>query len=72
MFHVIDTADYPLIDPESESKYEFRLEESIQLAKSKKLLAGVSVISTPKVIPGPMTLKTIINAAGGNVRYIFN
>ena len=39
----------------------------MQLAKTRKLLAGISVMSTPKVIPGPITLKMIITAAGGIV-----
>lgn len=63
----LDADNFPLIDCESEAKYECDLQKSMQLAKSKKLLDGVSILSTPKVIPGPTTLRMLIDAAGGTV-----
>lgn len=69
---MIDSKDFPLVDQEAETKYEFDLQKSMALAKKRKLLAGVSILSTPRVIPGVTTLKMIIDSAGGTVNSIIN
>jgi hypothetical protein len=60
------------MDLEAETKYELSLQQSMALARKRKLLAGISIISTPKVIPGPTTLKMIIEAAGGTVNLLLS
>ena len=69
-YFTVDENDFTLRDPEAEEDFKFSLEKSIRLAKSKKVLDGIQVCATPKVLPEPEIFKRVIDDAGGKVKII--
>ncbi|XP_023712511.1 uncharacterized protein LOC111867156 isoform X2 [Cryptotermes secundus] len=61
----LDPWQFLIKDHESESKFKFRLQESLEAASRTNLLAGYSVYVTPKVKPSPSEMKGIIESCGG-------
>ncbi|KAJ2894419.1 regulator of Ty1 Transposition [Coemansia aciculifera] len=54
-----------VVDPAAESKWQFRLEESIQRARERRLLENVTVFVTPHSEPSLTVLRPLIEIAGG-------
>ncbi|KYN45133.1 Mediator of DNA damage checkpoint protein 1 [Trachymyrmex septentrionalis] len=62
----IDWEKHILKDPEAETRYDFKLRESLDKAREKKMLDGYIVVLTPNVGPPPIKeLKDIISSCGG-------
>ncbi|TFY79116.1 hypothetical protein EWM64_g4901 [Hericium alpestre] len=61
---------YPLIDPENEKRYGFKLQESLDRAKANQgqLYADMVFYVTPKVPIDKKLLKNVVAAHGGQVR----
>ncbi|XP_077430827.1 mediator of DNA damage checkpoint protein 1 [Vanacampus margaritifer] len=51
-------------DPEQESKFNFRLQESLNLASSQPLLKGYKIHITKSVKPEPLQMREIISCSG--------
>lgn len=67
---LLDPGDYPLIDPESEKKFDMSLEEStlcVQQVGPCKLMENYSFFITPSVNPSYEDLCEVIEANGGMV-----
>ncbi|KAJ2802732.1 PAX-interacting protein 1 [Coemansia furcata] len=54
-----------VVDRAAEKKWDFRLEESIQRARKRRLLEGVTVFLTPQSEPKLKVLRPLIEIAGG-------
>ncbi|KAJ2492124.1 regulator of Ty1 Transposition [Coemansia sp. RSA 2050] len=54
-----------VVDRAAEKKWDFRLEESIQRARRRRLLEGVTVFLTPQSEPKLKVLRPLIEIAGG-------
>ncbi|KAJ2865331.1 regulator of Ty1 Transposition [Coemansia aciculifera] len=54
-----------VVDAVSEKKWDFSLEESIQRARKRRLLEGVTVFLTPQSEPKLKVLQPLIEIAGG-------
>ncbi|CAD1480078.1 unnamed protein product, partial [Heterotrigona itama] len=67
--HFIELENYILKDPAAETKFRFKLEESLEKAKEHKLLEGYTLVVTPNVIPPPLELKNIIISCGGKALF---
>ncbi|KAK9297784.1 hypothetical protein QLX08_008629 [Tetragonisca angustula] len=65
--HFIELENYILKDSAAETKFRFKLEESLEKAKEHKLLEGYTLVVTPNVTPPPPELKNIIISCGGKV-----
>ncbi|XP_043528088.1 mediator of DNA damage checkpoint protein 1-like isoform X3 [Frieseomelitta varia] len=63
--HFIELENYILKDSAAETKFRFKLEESLEKAKEHKLLEGYTLVVTPNVTPPPPELKNIIISCGG-------
>ena len=50
----IDWEKHILKDPEAETRYDFKLRESLDKAREKKMLDGYIVVLTPNVGPPPI------------------
>ncbi|EGI57450.1 PREDICTED: MATH and LRR domain-containing protein PFE0570w [Acromyrmex echinatior] len=62
----IDWEKHILKDPEAETRYDFKLRESLDKAREKKMLDGYIVVLTPNVGPPPIKeLKDIVSSCGG-------
>lgn len=63
-----DPEDYPLVDKESEDKWDFRLSDSLARASvnKRRLLKGWTIFCTEAVTGGWETFRDIITANGGN------
>ncbi|XP_069694916.1 uro-adherence factor A-like [Periplaneta americana] len=61
----VDPWQFLIKDKESESKFKFHIQESLQSAAQTPLLSGYSVYVTPKVKPPPAEMKGIIESCGG-------
>ncbi|KOX71348.1 Mediator of DNA damage checkpoint protein 1 [Melipona quadrifasciata] len=63
--HFIELENYILKDSAAETKFRFKLEESLKKAKEHKLLEGYTLVVTPNVTPPLPELKNIIISCGG-------
>ncbi|KYN11698.1 Mediator of DNA damage checkpoint protein 1 [Trachymyrmex cornetzi] len=62
----IDWEKHILKDSEAETRYDFKLRESLDKAREKKMLDGYIVVLTPNVEPPPIKeLKDIVSSCGG-------
>ncbi|KAG5325297.1 MDC1 protein, partial [Pseudoatta argentina] len=62
----IDWEKHILKDLEAETRYDFKLRESLDKAREKKMLDGYIVVLTPNVGPPPIKeLKDIVSSCGG-------
>ncbi|KXS21851.1 hypothetical protein M427DRAFT_93252, partial [Gonapodya prolifera JEL478] len=70
---VVDAASFILNDPAAETKWGFKLAESLASSAEKegKLLDGREFFITPNTKPGNGDLKEIVEAAGGKVACAF-
>ena len=57
--HFIEIENYILKDPAAETKFHFKLKESLEKAKEHKLLEGYTLVVTPNVTPAPPELKSM-------------
>nr|CAD7572430.1 unnamed protein product [Timema californicum] len=57
--HFIGTESFILQDKESEKKFKFQLTETLLSSAESPLLAGYSVLVTPKVLPPPKEIKAV-------------
>nr|CAD7394154.1 unnamed protein product [Timema cristinae] len=64
--HFVGTESFILQDKESEKKFKFQLTETLLSSAESPLLAGYSVLVTPKVLPPPKEIKGIVESCGGS------
>nr|CAD7426460.1 unnamed protein product [Timema monikensis] len=62
----LGTESFILQDKESEKKFKFQLTETLLSSAESPLLAGYSVLVTPKVLPPPKEIKGIVESCGGS------
>lgn len=65
--HFIAPESYALQDESSEKQHGYRLAQSLERSRSKKLLAGWHVYVTPNSKPEAETTRTLVEASGGKV-----
>lgn len=63
----LDPGEFVVKDAQSEEMYDMELTTSLQRAKERPLLQGISVYVTQNVQPSPSSTKEIIQCAGGQV-----
>lgn len=63
----LDETNFKLHDPETEAMFSFKLDESIQLAKQKKLFRNMFFYMTASVQPPFHMLREIVHSAGGTL-----
>lgn len=64
---LLDPAEFTIKDAQSEEMYDMKLTTSLQRARARPLLQGISVYVTQNIEPSPASMKEIIQCAGGQV-----